>query len=167
MPSGDDFQRDPMAALTKGFGWLSSTVSKQANNVNKSYIQPGMKSFQDGEFAAQARAVGMQAGNYMQQGARGVNDQFNKFVDPEFSGAGARSGGGAPPEKKDFWDSFGQAPSGPPQEKKDFWDDFAAAGEAKTNVSSAPKPTSIGTSAMKNKGPATGAKKDDENWGEW
>ena len=30
IPGANDFQQDPIAALTKGFGWLSSTVSKGA-----------------------------------------------------------------------------------------------------------------------------------------
>ena len=43
MPSFDDVQKDPMAALTKGFGWFTSTVSKTAKNVNDGYIQPTAK----------------------------------------------------------------------------------------------------------------------------
>lgn len=172
MPTTDEFQKDPMAALTKGFSWFSTTVSKQAANLNTSYIQPGIKNLNETDFAAQARGAAMQAGTFVQQGARNVNSQFNQFVDPEHpsaAGGGAR-GTGTAPEQKDFWDSFGQAPAGPPKEKKDFWDDFAAAGETRTS-GSAPqaKPTSIGTSAMKTttSGPAGGAKKEDDEWGAW
>ena len=43
-PGFDDFQKDPMAALTKGFGWFTSTVGKGAKTVNDSYIQPTAKS---------------------------------------------------------------------------------------------------------------------------
>lgn len=43
LPSAQEFQTDPMAALSKGFGWLSSTVGKQAKIVNDSYIQPTAK----------------------------------------------------------------------------------------------------------------------------
>ena len=43
IPSAAEFQNDPMAALSKGFGWFSSTVSKQAKIVNDSYIQPTAK----------------------------------------------------------------------------------------------------------------------------
>jgi ADP-ribosylation factor GTPase-activating protein 1 len=43
MPSADEFQKDPVAALTKGFGWFSSVVGKQAKIVNDSYIQPTAK----------------------------------------------------------------------------------------------------------------------------
>lgn len=43
IPSADEFQQDPMGALTKGFGWFSSVVGKQAKVVNESYIQPTAK----------------------------------------------------------------------------------------------------------------------------
>ncbi|WPH02767.1 ADP-ribosylation factor GTPase-activating protein GCS1 [Acrodontium crateriforme] len=176
MPSNNhsDFQSDPMAALTKGFGWLSSTVTKQAASVNKAYIQPGMKSIQDGEFAAQARARALQLGSTVQagvqQGTRGLNDQFSKFVDPDhIPGSNAptsgRRGPRAEPEKKDFWDSFGQDPAGPSKDKKDFWDSFAAAGDS---VQAKAKPSSIGTAAMKpSAGSAATGKKDDGEWGDW
>jgi ADP-ribosylation factor GTPase-activating protein 1 len=176
IPTSDDFQKDPMAALTKGFGWLSSTVSKQASTLNTSYIQPGMKTLSEADIAQQARGAAVQAGSFVQQNTRNINDQFNKFVDPEYShpnasGASAGSSGtrrAAEPEQRDFWDSFGQAPAGPPREKKGFWDDFAAAGEVATEKKQ-PKPTSIGTSAMKTTtgAGASGGKKEDDGWGAW
>lgn len=178
LPSGDDFQKDPMAALTKGFGWLSSTVSKQAATVNKTYIQPGMKSLQEGDLAAQARATAAHLGTSAQQGVKGLGDQINKFVDPEAAagsssvgGSGSGSGSAArkvEPEKKEFWDSFGGEVSGPPKEKKEFWDDFAAVGQQKAAASSAQKPTSIGTSALKTGGMEGGKKVEGEGgWGDW
>ena len=39
-PTIDDLQKDPVAALTKGFGWFASTVTKTAKTVNDGYIQP-------------------------------------------------------------------------------------------------------------------------------
>lgn len=181
IPTSDEFQRDPMAALTKGFGWLSSTVTKQAANVNKAYIQPGVKSLAEGDFAAQARATALNAGTFVQQGAKGVGDSFNKFVDPEYGSNSTAAAGGSSvdtrrrvePEKKDFWDSFGQAPAGPPKEKKDFWDDFAAAGDvvqrSNSKGSTGKSSSSIGTSAMKtNTGTAAGKKEEGgDEWGSW
>ena len=40
LPGVDEFQRDPVAALTKGFGWLSSTVGKGAKTVNEGWVKP-------------------------------------------------------------------------------------------------------------------------------
>lgn len=81
------------------------------------------------------------------------------------SAGGAPRGGGLEPEKKDFWDSFGDAPKGPSRDKQDFWDDFAAVGDQVAQK----KPTSIGTSAMKKPGAGGGgpSKKDEDSWGDW
>ena len=40
MPGVDEFQKDPVAALTKGFGWFTATVGKGAKQLNEGYIQP-------------------------------------------------------------------------------------------------------------------------------
>jgi ADP-ribosylation factor GTPase-activating protein 1 len=40
LPGFDDIQKDPVAALTRGFGWFTTTVGKTAKTVNDSYIQP-------------------------------------------------------------------------------------------------------------------------------
>lgn len=40
IPGVDDFQKDPVAALTKGFGWFTTTVGKGAKTVNEGWIQP-------------------------------------------------------------------------------------------------------------------------------
>lgn len=166
VPSASDFQADPVAALTRGFGWLSSTVTKQAATVNKQYIQPGLSNLAQADLAAQARATAAQLGSTVQQGTRGLGDQFQRFVDPDSapgnSGGISRGGGQPQPAKKDFWDSFGEAPTGPPREKKDFWDDFAAVGEQVVQKKGAGS-SSIGTSAMK----SGGKKEEEDGWGKW
>lgn len=43
MPSTDEFQKDPVAALTKGFGWLGSTVSKQATAGYTGWVKPNVQ----------------------------------------------------------------------------------------------------------------------------
>lgn len=43
MPGVDDFQKDPLAAIGKGFGWFSGVVGKTAKTVNDGYIQPTAK----------------------------------------------------------------------------------------------------------------------------
>lgn len=40
LPGVDEFQKDPVAALSKGFGWFTSTVGKGAKTVNDGWIQP-------------------------------------------------------------------------------------------------------------------------------
>lgn len=39
----EDFQKDPVATLSKGFGWFASAVGKGAKTMNDSYIQPTAK----------------------------------------------------------------------------------------------------------------------------
>ena len=43
VPSADEFQQDPVAALTKGFGWFSAAVTKSAKTVSEAYIAPTAK----------------------------------------------------------------------------------------------------------------------------
>jgi ADP-ribosylation factor GTPase-activating protein 1 len=44
IPDLNDFQKDPVAALSKGFSWFTSTVGKGAKTVNDACIQPTAKS---------------------------------------------------------------------------------------------------------------------------
>lgn len=44
LPDFGELQKDPVAALTKGFGWFTSTVGKTAKTVHEGYIQPTAKS---------------------------------------------------------------------------------------------------------------------------
>jgi ADP-ribosylation factor GTPase-activating protein 1 len=43
LPKLEDLQRDPVAAISKGFGWFASTVTKTAKTVNEGFIQPTAK----------------------------------------------------------------------------------------------------------------------------
>jgi ADP-ribosylation factor GTPase-activating protein 1 len=40
IPGVDEFQKDPVAALTRSFGWFTTTVGKGAKTVNEGWIQP-------------------------------------------------------------------------------------------------------------------------------
>ena len=42
-PALDDFQKDPVAALTKGFGWLGASVSKAGKTGYEGWVKPGMQ----------------------------------------------------------------------------------------------------------------------------
>lgn len=43
LPNLDELQKDPLTALSKGFGWFTSTVTKTAKTVNSDFIQPTAK----------------------------------------------------------------------------------------------------------------------------
>ena len=55
LPGLDELQKDPVAALSKGFGWFTSTVTKTAKTVNNDFIQPTAK--QDPSAARPSRAT--------------------------------------------------------------------------------------------------------------
>jgi len=40
MPGVDDFQRDPVRALSQGLGWFTSSVGKGARQVNEGWVKP-------------------------------------------------------------------------------------------------------------------------------
>ena len=40
LPGLDDFEKNPMGAITQGLGWFASSVTRQAKNVNEGYIKP-------------------------------------------------------------------------------------------------------------------------------
>lgn len=42
-PALDDFQKDPITALTKGFGWLGASVSKAGKTGYEGWVKPGMQ----------------------------------------------------------------------------------------------------------------------------
>jgi ADP-ribosylation factor GTPase-activating protein 1 len=161
LPGFDDLQKDPVAALTKGFGWFTTTVGKTAKNVHEGYIQPtalkvgpspppkarlrpGLTALQlsETDLAAQARITAAQVARGAQTGARSAAENFNRFVE----GAPSSSTRSVPIDES----------------KKDFWDSFADAGSA--------RPSAIGTSAVKKTTGPPGAaigKKDDDNWDKW
>ncbi|KAF2270106.1 ADP-ribosylation factor GTPase-activating protein 1 [Lojkania enalia] len=179
-PALDDFQKDPVAALTKGFGWLGASVSKAGKSGYEGWVRPGMQKLAEADLASQARNTAALMGQNIQTGATAAGQSFTRFVEGDESTPQRR---GVEPEKKDFWDSFGEvpkgpaadkrdfwdefgaAPNGPSKDKKDFWDEFASAGEARTQkvgTGQSKKPSGIGTSAVKKT-----EKKQDDGWGDW
>ncbi|KAL1603321.1 ADP-ribosylation factor GTPase-activating protein gcs1 [Nothophoma quercina] len=168
-PEIADFQKDPVAALTKGFGWLGASVSKVGKTGYEGWVKPGMQKLAEADIASQAQKTAGFMGQTIQSSAVQAGTAFNRFVEGESSTGAHR---GVEPAKKDFWDEFGAASKGPSRDKQDFWDEFAGAGETRANATTGlgqkPKPSGIGTSAMKKSsagGPATGKK--DDKWEDW
>ncbi|KAL2137386.1 hypothetical protein VTI74DRAFT_7 [Chaetomium olivicolor] len=126
LPGLDDLQKDPMAAISKGFGWFTSTVTKTAKTVNEGFIQPTAKQLSESDFAAQARNAAAQAARSAQAGARSAQEGFNRFVEGP-SGSGYRA-----VNSNNFDES-----------KRAFWDEFSAAADQRKTTGS-----SIGTAAM-------------------
>ncbi|KAF2836831.1 ArfGap-domain-containing protein [Patellaria atrata CBS 101060] len=158
IPGVDDFAQDPVAALTKGFGWLSSTVSKGGYSVKHTHANPRLtKQLQEADLPSKATALTTNLSTTVTSSTRTVGESFNRFVEGDHQ-ANRRA-----PEKQDFWDSFGAPANGPAPDKRGFWDEFAAAGKARVEKEK-PK-SSIGTAAMRRPGQETSGKKED--WEEW
>ncbi|KAF2201718.1 ADP-ribosylation factor GTPase-activating protein 1 [Delitschia confertaspora ATCC 74209] len=165
-PALDDFQKDPVAALTKGFGWLGASVSKVGKTGYDGWVKPGIQKLSEADLAAQARNTAVTLGQNIQKGTTAAGSTLTRFIEGDDHPSSSNSRN-AEPEKKDFWDSFGAAPKGPAKDKQDFWDEFASAGETRNKpvvgMGVAKKPSGIGTSAVKK----TTTKKEDDGWSEW
>jgi len=159
LPGLDDLQRDPVAALTKGFGWFTTTVGKTAKTVNEGYIQPTALKVAESDLAAQARIAAANVAKGAQTGAKSAADGFNRFVEGN-GGTGGGSGGGA----------YRSMPLD--ESKKDFWDSFAEAGAARQTGGGGAGSSAIGTGAVKKSGASAGGgaakgKTDEDNWDKW
>ncbi|KAL5114588.1 Zn finger-containing GTPase- Activating Protein for ARF [Pleosporales sp. CAS-2024a] len=165
-PALDEFQRDPVAALTKGFGWLGASVSKVGKTGYEGWVKPGMQKLAEADLATHAQRTAGTLGQTLSSGVASAGTTFNRFVEGESSTSSSSNRRTVEPEKKDFWDSFGDGPKGPAKDKQDFWDEFSNVGEQRAMEKK--KPSGIGTSAVK-KGSVSGAaaKKEDGEWGEW
>ncbi|KAH6715731.1 putative ADP-ribosylation factor GTPase-activating protein GCS1 [Leptodontidium sp. MPI-SDFR-AT-0119] len=155
LPGFDDLQRDPVAALTKGFGWFTTTVGKTAKTVNEGYIQPTALKVAESDLAAQARIAAANVAKGAQTGAKSAADGFNRFVEGN-GGSGTSSGGAYRTMPLD-------------ESKKDFWDSFAEAGAARQTGGGAGS-SAIGTGAVKKSSASGGAAKgklDEDNWDKW
>ncbi|KAK3323628.1 zinc finger protein gcs1 [Cercophora scortea] len=157
LPGLDELQKDPVAALSKGFGWFTSTVTKTAKTVNEGYLQPTARQISESEFAAQARVAAGQVARSAQAGAKNAQVGLSRFVEGPSTG-GYRS---VPIDES----------------KREFWEDFSAVAEQRMaghGGGAASSSSSIGTSALgkgaASSGPAgaskpPAAKKDD--WDDW
>lgn len=77
----DKFQADPLGTLTKGWGLFSRTVSQMSNDVNQTYIKPGMKNIQESEYTKQAMAHAQQLSETVSKESKKGLDRFHEFVE--------------------------------------------------------------------------------------
>ncbi|KAI4271287.1 MAG: hypothetical protein L6R38_006903 [Xanthoria sp. 2 TBL-2021] len=182
IPGVDEFQKDPVAALTKGFGWFTTTVGKSAKSVNDGWIQPNVQKLAEADLTHTARLTAAQVASNIQAGSKNAAEQFNRFVEDSQSsshttshtGARSKTRTAAEPEHKDFWDSFGSPvaedeSSGAGAGKGGMMSGKAAGNTGgrespmtRGRASPAPtgKPSAVGTAAMRK-----GAKeKEEDKW---
>lgn len=178
-PSLDELQKDPLGALTKGFGWFASTVTKTAKDVNEGYIQPTAQKVRGTQTPIvscretancmfQTRLLTLRHRKLPQQIAE---SDLAKQAQVTAAQVARQAQQGARTANDGFMrfvegDQPGARQRAAPldETRKDFWDDFNTIAEQRQPASS-----SIGTAAM-GKGGRTGAgpaKKKDDDWDEW
>ncbi|KAL8686118.1 MAG: hypothetical protein Q9218_007337 [Villophora microphyllina] len=171
IPGVDEFQKDPVAALTKGFGWFTTTVSQKAKTVNEGWVKPGVQKLAEADLTTQARQTAAQVAQNIQTGSKNAAEQFNRFVEDSSSSgpsslshsrqnAGSSRSTKVEPEHKDFWDSFGS----PAAEDHGTAPARGVIGEMSGSGRNSPAPgkaNAIGTAAMR-KGPKEREKEEDK-----
>ncbi len=109
----------------------------------------------EADLATQARLTAAQVAQKVQTGTKGAAEQFNKFVEDSGNAGSSRgtttSRSTTEPERKDFWDSFGDSAN----------DQQRISG----NMSSGGKSSAIGTAAMKKGVKDKGG--EDDKWDEF
>lgn len=146
----DEISRDPVAALTKGWGFFTSTALKGVQTVNQQVLQPTAQRLAEADIGKTAAQLGQRVGETGRAGFEG----FTRFV--EGPAAGGKGKAGPADDKRDFWESFGQPAETPQQQQQQ-------------------KPSALGTSAMKPAGGGSSggaaqksaAQKKDDDWGDW
>ncbi|KAK9469247.1 hypothetical protein V1512DRAFT_255815 [Lipomyces arxii] len=78
--SVDDFTRDPLGSITKGFGFFSQQLSSNIGQVSETYIKPNMKSFAESDLGSNARKAVLQFGQKVQETGRYGVEQFQSFT---------------------------------------------------------------------------------------
>ncbi|KAK0714978.1 hypothetical protein B0H67DRAFT_553588 [Lasiosphaeris hirsuta] len=165
LPGLDELQKDPIAALSKGFGWFTSTVTKTAKTVNNDFIQPTAKQvgshpylsgyhlapftksvtqLADSDLAAQARVAAGQVAKTAQAGAKTASEGITRFVE------GPSAGG------------YKQVPFD--ESRRAFWDDLANTADQRAQASSSIGTAAMGKGGSQARGPAKPAK---DEWDDW
>ncbi|KAI4101974.1 MAG: hypothetical protein L6R37_004690 [Teloschistes peruensis] len=154
IPGVDEFQNDPVAALTKGFGWFTTTVGKSAKSVNDGWIQPNVQKLQEADLATQARLTAAQVAHTVQTSSKTAAEHFNRFVEDSSTPSSypnPHSSSSASPLSHSQSQSTKTNKQEP--ERKDFWDSFGGSGPADGGGRVSPaKGNAIGTAAMRKGG---------------
>lgn len=115
VPTLDEFSRDPVAALTKGFGFFTTQVAKSAKTVNEVVIQPTAQKIVEADLAKHVAVVGQKVSETGKYGFETINRFVDNAGGPTYSrvsqtgGGGAGGRGGIEDDHGDFWDNFGEA----------------------------------------------------------
>lgn len=81
--SGGD---DPLALLSRGWGFFSKTVTSTARTVQEQYLQPGLERIQDPKFSEDARRYVDGFGQKVQEDAKYAYSSASRFVEGQTGG---------------------------------------------------------------------------------
>lgn len=80
---------DPLAVLSRGWGFFSKTVASTAKTVQEQYIQPSLEKLQDPKLAEDARKYVDGLGARVQEDAKYAYNSASRFVDHQTTGTTA------------------------------------------------------------------------------
>lgn len=89
----DNFQNDPLGSFTKGWGIFARTVTKSVDQVNETYIKPGVKNFAEGDMGQTTKKAMMQFGQKMQETGQYGIETINNFAAGQQKSRSVRSAG--------------------------------------------------------------------------
>lgn len=72
---------DPLAMLSRGWGFFSKTVASTAKTVQEQYIQPGLERIQDPKFSEEAKRYVDGLGQKVQEDAKYAYNSASRFVE--------------------------------------------------------------------------------------
>ncbi|KAI9781127.1 MAG: Zn finger-containing GTPase- Activating Protein for ARF, partial [Candelina submexicana] len=147
MPGVDEFQQDPVKALTKGFGWFTASVGKGVKGVNEGWIQPTAQKLAEADLATQARLTAANLGQTIQSSTKNTAETFNRFV--EGQGGNENNPSAAASKSRNTYGTVDE-------DKRAFWDNFGGAAETSKpsgmGMGGGSKSSAIGTAAMRKGG---------------
>ncbi|GMK56590.1 hypothetical protein CspeluHIS016_0304300 [Cutaneotrichosporon spelunceum] len=171
-PTFDEFQSNPMGALTKGWGLFSSAVASASREINESVVKPGMTRAQEmydqgasddvkryfNQAGAQARGAANWAGTRAAEGWDQFNDVARNQAGVDINERLGRIGVGKGSVRDQ---GYGQVPTHSQHDDDDFFDAWDEPESHKTTKAPLSGPSTVP------KPPASKATKKD-NWDdEW
>ncbi|BEI90473.1 uncharacterized protein CcaverHIS019_0305430 [Cutaneotrichosporon cavernicola] len=171
-PTLDEFQRNPMGALTKGWGLFSSAVVTASREINESVVKPGMSRAQEmydqgasddvkryfNQAGTQARSAANWAGTRAADGWDQVNDVARNQAGVDINERLGRMGLGKGSARDQ---GYGQVPTHSQKDEDDFFDAWDEPESSKTTNAPLSGPSTVP------KPPASKAAKKDQWDDEW
>jgi len=170
-PSLNDFQDNPVAALSKGWSLFSAAVVGASRVVNENVIQPGVEKVTDPNFQATVKGYVSEAGKRATDAGKTANSwgksTFGVDVADQMGGVvgTVRDKIGAGPDRQGYG-VVGQGYEGESsalyQDDEEFFGEYSSGGQASHSYADTPTTNT----SFHNAAPTT-TKKKEEDWDDW